>query len=305
MAIGVLRTDFDSLLARKAESEGVAFEEGKKAEKVTIHETGVDVLCKGGVKATSEVVIAADGADSMIAKQIGIRKKLLPDEVGLACVCEPKLGKEIITNLGFESLEFYLGLTPAGYGWIFPKGDYISVGAGSLLKELRQSRSMFPDFVRKVKKLQAMDLTNLKWHLVPIGGKQTEISKNRVLLTGDAACLVDPLIGEGIAYSILSGKRAALSIKSASEIGHIEKSSTIYDELCQDILADLRKAHLIANGIYYHTDLVLSPFLVDNRLGELLTMIVTGEKNYGELIIDLIRRMPISIPMTLFSRIKG
>ena len=90
LAIGILRSDFDSLLVRKAESEGVTFEEEKKVETVAIYETGVDVLCKGGFKATSEVVIAADGADSMIAKQIGIRKRLLPDEVSLVCVCEAK-----------------------------------------------------------------------------------------------------------------------------------------------------------------------------------------------------------------------
>jgi geranylgeranyl reductase family protein len=304
LAIGVLRNDFDTLLARKAESEGVAFEEGRKVETVTINKAGASVSCSGGFKATSEVVIAADGADSMIAKQIGIRTRLQPDELSLACVYETKLGIEAITNLGFDSLEFYLGLTPAGYGWIFPKGDYLSVGAGSPLKELHQSRSMFPDFVKKIKKLQSINFTNLKWHLVPVGGKQTQTSKNRVLLTGDAACLVDPLTGEGIAYSILSGKKAALSIKSAFEIGSPEKSSAIYSRFCKDILVDLRKAHFIANGIYHYPDLMLSPFFVDKRLGDSLTGVITGEKNYGEFILDLIRRMPISISMTLVSHIQ-
>ena len=44
---------------------------------------------------------------------------------------------------------------------------------------------------------------------MPLGSKKRYISGNRFLLTGDAAALIDPFSGEGIANAIRSGRVAA------------------------------------------------------------------------------------------------
>jgi geranylgeranyl reductase family protein len=303
LAVGVLRTDFDFLLVQKAKSEGISFKEKERIENVVQSESGVSVSCTGGFNATGEVLVAADGVNSLVAKQVGIREKWCPDEVGLACVWESKIGKSVLEKLGFEALEFYLGFTPAGYGWIFPKGDWLSVGAGSILKELHSSRDMIIDFIQKTKKLHSLKISNLNWHLLPLGGRKRQICKQRVLLVGDAAGLVDPLIGEGIPYAISSGKKAAISVKQALETGEPEQSSTIYSGLCKTLLTDLRYAHLLSTKIYNHPDLFLSPFKSDEKLCAMLAELIKGNKSYKEFTTDAIRRIPISIGKKLVDKL--
>jgi geranylgeranyl reductase family protein len=302
LAIGVLRKDFDQLLIQKAQSSGVTFLEGKKAEKISLNKNEVRIFCKNDFNATADVLIAADGVNSIISNQIGIRKHFQPDEVGLACVSEVKLGRNTIIKSGFKSIEFYIGLTPAGYGWIFPKGDYLSVGAASLLSELRQTKTMFPNFVKRMKKLRSIDLENLKWHLIPIGGKQKSVGKDRIIMTGDAAGFVDPIIGEGITYSILSGKTTASSIRSAFETRNLKGLASIYWKQCKDILSDLQTAYFFARKLYYHGDLILDLFAADDKLGEHIAEVVKGNINYREFLGNVIRRMPVSVARAMLSR---
>ena len=302
LAVGVLRSEFDDLLIQKAKSQGAHIKEGIKVEKVTRDNAEVTISCEGGFKATADFIVAADGVNSIVAKQTGLRSRLPPNEVALACVFEKKLGKQAIADLGMDSLEFYMGLTPAGYGWIFPKGDYLSVGAGSLLNEIGQVKMMFPNFINKVNKIGNIKLQNPDWHLVPIGGKNRSISEGRTILVGDAAGFVDPLIGEGITYAILSGKNAAISIKTAIETREPEKASQIYKRNCKELLDDLSYAYFVATKIYYHTDLMMSPFLADKRLGEFLTDVIKGDKNYKTFILNSMKRLPISFLKMLLNR---
>jgi flavin-dependent dehydrogenase len=56
--------------------------------------------------------------------------------------------------------------------------------------------------------------------LIPLhAGDSAPLYQGRALLTGDAAALVDPFLGEGIYYAILSGQLAARAILSAERNG--------------------------------------------------------------------------------------
>ncbi len=52
-------------------------------------------------------------------------------------------------------------------------------------------------------------METIKGYGLPLGSKKRNISGERFLLTGDAAALIDPFSGEGIANAIRSGRVAA------------------------------------------------------------------------------------------------
>ena len=115
-----------------------------------------------------------------------------------------------------------------GYGWLFPKGDHINIGIGAFAPDdaapeqtaarlKTVSRQLLADYTQHKLGLDiaALDpsLTHVTGQHLGMGGHRYT-PRGRVLLTGDAAGLVDPLTGEGIHSAIVSGQAAAIAILS-------------------------------------------------------------------------------------------
>jgi flavin-dependent dehydrogenase len=113
-----------------------------------------------------------------------------------------------------HDLVFDFAPLPGGYGWLFPKGDHINIGVGAFadgsdatLKQV--TRKLLNEYA--LHKLGLADLPNITGQHLGMGG-HAYTPRGRVLLTGDAAGLVDPLTGEGIHSAIVSGQAAAAAI---------------------------------------------------------------------------------------------
>jgi len=122
-------------------------------------------------------------------------------------------------------LVFDFAPIPGGYGWLFPKADHINIGVGafapsddpSQLKAV--TRQLLATYTHQ--KL-GVDLTTTATEVtgqhLGMGG-HLYTPQGRILLTGDAAGLVDPLTGEGIHSAIISGQAAAAAILSTTRAG--------------------------------------------------------------------------------------
>jgi flavin-dependent dehydrogenase len=128
-----------------------------------------------------------------------------------------------------HDLVFDFAPLPGGYGWLFPKGDHINIGvgafapsdtagapstphAGSQAADARLksvTRQLLADYT--LQKLGVPLPAEVTGQHLGMGG-HAYIPRGRVLLTGDAAGLVDPLTGEGIHSAIISGQAAAAAI---------------------------------------------------------------------------------------------
>jgi flavin-dependent dehydrogenase len=102
----------------------------------------------------------------------------------------------------------HFGVAPQGYGWVFPRHAYNSIGIMGVASRFSHAAEALADFSRDI----GMPAADVRGHLIPLGGIKRTISSRRVLLVGDAAGFVDPFHGEGIAYAILSGSLAAQSL---------------------------------------------------------------------------------------------
>ena len=166
---------------------------------------GITVCLVGGDKVYSEYLIAADGAFSNTAKWLGIDCRQI---VAAAIDVEIEVDPEIFEKEANRAT-FNFGCIPHGngYGWIFPKNGTLTCGVASwrgkpqLQKTMRtfMERSFPAGNIRYIKRTG---------HPIPLYAGRKQIATPRVCLVGDAASLVDPIMGEGIRFALQSGKMA-------------------------------------------------------------------------------------------------
>jgi len=227
--IGLVRTryDFDNLLVERAVKAGARFWPGVEA-KAPLTETGWvtgAVLGENGDarQARARFVVAADGASSRFASQVGVRR----DEtkpLGIAArryYRTPRRQEPVFES--FLNLWDADGLMP-GYGWIFPLGDgLLNVGAGLLntFKNFKEvsARKVFDVFVRQLPEEWGISEESAAGPLLsgplPMGMNRHPLAVPGMLLVGDAGGIVNPFNGEGIAYAMESGELAAELIGDA------------------------------------------------------------------------------------------
>jgi flavin-dependent dehydrogenase len=134
-----------------------------------------------------------------------------------ACVPYATLPAPLPAGDAPTDLIFDFAPLPGGYAWLFPKGDHINIGVGTFADgsdvELKKvTRQLLIDYTTQKLgiSLTAIDAP-ITGQYLGMGG-QAYIPRGRVLLTGDAAGLVDPLTGEGIHSAIVSGQAAAAAV---------------------------------------------------------------------------------------------
>ena len=139
-----------------------------------------------------------------------------------ACVPYADLPATLPGGAAPHDLVFDFSPLPGGYGWLFPKADHINIGVGAFAPDaddvqLKQvTRALLTEYATR--KLGVGTLAHGGLHItgqhLGMGG-HTYTPRGRVLLTGDAAGLCDPLTGEGIHSAIVSGQAAAAAILEA------------------------------------------------------------------------------------------
>lgn len=227
-----------------------AAEEARKAGAYIVEETVVRELIKEndkiiGVKTELEeyyadVVILADGVNSLLAKQIGLRKNIQPKDVALSVKEVIKLDKETI-NQRFRLkddegaiVEIFGGpmLGMLGLGFMYTNKDSVTIGFGMALSELVENKLKPYELLEKLKQhptiaplIDGGTLKEYSAHLIPEGGYKAipQLCDNGVLIIGDAGMLVNNLHWEGTNLAMISGKLAAETVIKALEKGDFSK----------------------------------------------------------------------------------
>jgi geranylgeranyl reductase family protein len=210
------RLHFDNFLFQHVkEYPNISIFENCTVEKIMQQESKVNIYTKAEIF-ECDIVIGADGAHSLVSKNIGdIKVDKKHYSAGLRVYYE---GVNSFHEEGFIELHFFKDILP-GYLWIFSLADNkANVGISmlssviakqkvDLKKVLQKLIDTHPGIKERFK--NAKPLETIKGYGLPLGSKKRNISGERFLLTGDAAALIDSLSGEGIANAIRSGRVAA------------------------------------------------------------------------------------------------
>ena len=160
------------------------------------------------VEVRAKIVIAADGFESQAARWAGLNTALRERDV-VSCV------QYRMTNIDIEEnfTHFYIGsCAPGGYLWIFPKGrKEANVGIGVALNKLHKPgevKMYLDEFIEKHPNLRKGNVLQIVTGAVSTCPVPKRIVDNGIMLVGDAARLIDPITGGGIANACISGKYA-------------------------------------------------------------------------------------------------
>jgi flavin-dependent dehydrogenase len=155
-------------------------------------------------KIQADFIIGADGVNSRVSKLIdGSRHRKRTLAFGLECEIPRELLKRSV-----QSPEIYLGIARWGYGWVFPKKNSVTVGLAGLLHSNSGLQSNFEQFLRQI--CGFLPGIPYEGHHIPFGHYLNMPGRAATLLVGDAAGLVEPVTGEGIAFAMLSGMLAVI-----------------------------------------------------------------------------------------------
>ena len=272
----VMRDNFDIYLIEESRNLGANIIANFEVENLFLNSNFVEVIGKLGKNIFSKYVISADGALGAISRKLNLTSRIIRI---------PALESEVYVdentfNQFKNNVRFDFDIIPNGYGWVFPKRKHLSVGVVRMKKgniNLKEMLKFYFDFLglKKVYKIEQHG------YVIPFKTNFSRITKDRILLAGDAAALADPLTGEGISSAVLSGKFAAEAIIEGGENKYtVEKLYN--DKIRNSIFKEHRYAKLLAIIVYSFPKLRAFLFKkFGHRLSELITDIIVGEKKYS------------------------
>lgn len=260
----IYRSKFDSWLVQKAKDEGVYFAPSTLVKHLVIKQ---DRVC--GVKTEFEeiyadVVIIADGVNSLLAKETGLRHDYDPTDMVLSIKETHKLSREVVeerfnlkkgTQQG-AARNFIGGLkleeAPFALGFMYTYLDSISIGLGVNLNDLSALGLNPSDLLERLKEhpvvkpiIEGSEMLEYSAHLIPEGGykKLPKLYDNGLILAGDAAGFVNGVHFEGTNFALMSGKYAGETALSAVKIKNFDKKTLkLYEKKLERsfILKDLK-----------------------------------------------------------------
>jgi digeranylgeranylglycerophospholipid reductase len=214
------RKVFDKDLAKDAARAGAqvvskcdVYDVIREGDKVV----GVRYLINGQKKEVrSKVVIAADGAESVIARLAGIKdatSTLYDTDYGIEYeMVNVKLQENGKDFSDLIEIFFSNTLSPRGYTWIFPKGeDVANVGVGIGGLHTPNAVHYLNEFLvdERIKhRFEGASVVSLKGGAIPVGAPVTEFVKDGFMVVGTAAHQVDPIHGGGIGLAMNAGRIA-------------------------------------------------------------------------------------------------
>lgn len=221
----VIRSKFDRWMAQEAQKEGVVLVTETLVRELIVKENKVVGVKTELEEYFADIVILADGVNSLLAKQIGLRKEIKPKDVALGVKEVIKLNKEKIEerfNLGEGEGAIYevfgnpmLGML--GLGYLYTNKETLSIGLGISLDELAKRKLKPYELLEHLKSHPSFqpfvkdgELVEYSAHLIPEGGykKLPKLYSHGVLVAGDSAMLVNNLHWEGTNLAMISGKLA-------------------------------------------------------------------------------------------------
>ena len=202
---------------------GVTIEPEAGAEKSKSTDPEVERTAASPQTFRARVVVAADGNSSRLSVAMGLRKR---DDRPLGVAVRTYYTSPRHDDDYLESwLDMWDGdrLLP-GYGWIFGMGDGTSnVGLGLLNTSTAfgntDYRALLKRWLRSMPEewgyVEENRTEPVRGAALPMGFNRTPHYHRGLLLAGDAAGMVNPFNGEGIAYAMESGEILARVVAQA------------------------------------------------------------------------------------------
>lgn len=276
-----MRRDFDAMLHAEAVAAGAQAYLGQP-----ITDLGAQSLTlRDGTTLNFKALIGADGVNSFVARTL-FGRPFDPETIGFGLEIETPLTptRDDAVEIDFDAAEW-------GYGWAFPKRKSVTIGVGGINS---RNADMKANMAAYVSLTDSDEELKYKGQYLPFGDYKKRPGRDHILLVGDAAGLVDPITGEGIALAMESGDYAATAVALALQNNAPKTALKHYMKAVKPIQRSLSEARLWRMVMFPKA--THSYFTRTFKRGSWLPMkyleLLAGEAEYADLRFALIQRIP-------------
>jgi geranylgeranyl reductase family protein len=211
----VRREDFDSELRRAAIEAGAVVRERCGVRAIEQDDERVRVRVADGSMVAARILIGADGSAGISARHVGVSVA----QVDLGLEVELPV-PDVIQQRWHNRILIDWGPLPGSYGWVFPKGDVLTVGVIAPRGMGEETRRYLRRFIDRLG-FTSIVPTQDSGHLTRCRTDESPFRRGRVLVAGDAAGLLEPWTREGISFALRSGSLAgSVAAAFAHHRGH-------------------------------------------------------------------------------------
>lgn len=257
-----LNNDFDACTVIRNKFDKWAMEQvigagGYIATETVVRELIVKDGKVAGIKTDLEefyapITILADGVNSLLAKQIGLRQDLKQQDVAVSVKEVIKLPQDMInerfhlnneTGCMYEIFGYPMDEV-LGLSFIYTNKNSVSIGLGISIDEIIKSNKKPYELLNELKThptisnlIKDGEIIEYSAHLIPEGGFKAipKLYSDGVLVIGDAAMLVNNVHWEGTNLAMYSGKFAAeTAIEALNSNDFSSKTLSKYEKLIKN-----------------------------------------------------------------------
>ena len=213
------RMDFDHFLVSYLSNEYATQELGNGVKSLKEQSDGVLVKLKDGKQILAQMVVGADGAQSIVSRKLAgnkIDRSLMSTFVSayFEGVSDMPVGNDAEVRIVYNKMPLFFYIFPLADGQVNVslggRADYIQKHNINLIEEIESIISSHKKVDYKF--TQAEKVSSWRGWTIPFHFGHRKLSGNRFVLVGDAAGLANAFYKEGVGTGMMSGIIAAQNI---------------------------------------------------------------------------------------------
>jgi geranylgeranyl reductase family protein len=236
----IVRDEFDAALLKRAEENGAHVRQRAQVRAIEQADGRATARLGDGTEVTAQVIIGADGSSGVTARHVGATF----DQVDLGLELEIAVPDKVASQWRGRVLLDW-GEIPASYGWVFPKGDRLTVGVIASRGQGEATKAYLREFVNRLG-LAGFEAVQDSGHLTRCRCDDSPLRKGQVIVAGDAAGLLDPWTREGISFALRSGTLAGEYAVKGDLNGYVAAVSAT-------LARDMRAGQTLLSAFTRHT----------------------------------------------------
>jgi geranylgeranyl reductase family protein len=280
----VQRDEFDAALCQRAVAAGAVVRQRATVRTVSESVDSVRLRLADGEEITGRVVVGADGSAGVTGRHVGVEH----DQVDLGLEVDVPT-PEAERSRWHGRLLIDWGPLPGSYGWVFPKGDLLTVGVIAARGRGDQTRS-YLDGLRARLGLAGVAPVHDTGHLTRCRTERSPLRRGRVLVAGDAAGLLEPWTREGISFALRSGALAG----AAAAAGTLE----VYESTVESVLGPTMRAGRRLLRLFERHPGACHAALRTPPGWRVFSRLCRGESDLS----DVVDRLPVRAALTVLAR---
>ena len=244
----------DARLVQAAVDAGATLKEGARVKQIEVDtDSGPARVTANGLNITADLVILADGSHASITRSLG----LLNENSDLVAIRQYYVGDPGPANR--IEIHFQKWILP-GYSWLFPTGDgRVNIGTGTSTQRVHNKETNLHQVLARFKDDSILEGRlhhaasdgPVRGHPLRTQFGSTRTHAERIMVVGDAAGLINPFTGEGIAPGMHSAEIAAQHAQTALSAGDLSSSRlAAYSQALRKVFSsDHRAARLLQKSV--------------------------------------------------------